>query len=99
MTAPLTTADIWEPGLDLNRRSDTRVLGIAAVAAVMTDLAVHSGITTVTGFALVVMVAGGVLVSGRMQKPQARGLVALTPLFGFWLLVRASLWLIPLDIV
>lgn len=91
--------DIWEPGLGLRAAADSRVFLFAAAAAVLTDAAVRSGVATATGFALVVLVAGAMFVSGRVQRPQARGLVAVAPLFGFWLMVHTSVWLIPLDLV
>ncbi|HUQ62864.1 MAG TPA: DUF4173 domain-containing protein [Acidimicrobiales bacterium] len=92
-------SDVWEPGLSLRRGRDVRVLIITLVMALLTDAAVRSGVATLGGFILVVAVAGGLLISGRIEHPQARGLVAVAPLFGFWLTVHTSMWLVPLDII
>jgi hypothetical protein len=83
----------------LTTPADLRVLAVAAGAAVLTDLAVRSGVTGLAGAVLVVFAAGGVLWSRPVTNPQARVLIAAAPLFGGWLLVRASPWLIPLDIL
>jgi hypothetical protein len=83
----------------LSRPADLRVLAVAAGAAVLTDLAVRSGVTALAGTLLVVFAAAGLLWSRPVTNLQARALVAAAPLFGMWLLVRASPWLIPLDIL
>src|SRR5262249_22624723 len=49
--------------------------------------------------ALVVAVALGLVTSGRLSTVQSRLLVAAAALFGLFLSLRASPWLVPLDIV
>ena len=86
-------------GLGVERPADGRVLAAAAVAAVLTDLAVRSGVIGVGGTLLVVAVVTGVLASGRVHGAQAGALVAATALFGVFLSVRMSPWLLPFDIL
>ena len=86
-------------GMGVERRAEGRVLVAAAVAAVLTDLAVRSGVVGVAGTLLVVAVAAGVVVGGRIAGAQAAGVVAGTVPFGIFLSVRMSPWLLPLDIL
>lgn len=44
-------------------------------------------------------VAGALLLGGRLTNPQALALVSAAPLFGAFLMIRVSPWLIPLDIL
>ncbi|MFL5799392.1 MAG: DUF4153 domain-containing protein [Actinomycetota bacterium] len=94
MTAGYASLD-----LAIDRAADLRVLVAAGAAAMATDLAVRSGGVGTAGALLVVAVAGGILATGRIRNPQAVALVASAPLFGAWLMVRTSPWLIPLDAV
>jgi hypothetical protein len=87
------------PALGLRRPADLRVLATCGVAALLSDLAVRSGVLGLAGATLVVLVALGLLGSGRVVNPQARALIWAAPAFGVWLLVRASPWLIPLDVL
>jgi hypothetical protein len=86
-------------GLGVERPADGRVLAAAAGAAVLTDLAVRSGVAGVAGTLLVVAVAVGVVIGGRVAGAQAAGVVAATVPFGICLSVRMSPWLLPLDIL
>ena len=85
--------------LGVERPADRRVAVAVVAAAVMTDLAVRSGVAVLAGAALVAVVAAALLVSGRVTNPQAAGLVAGAVAFGACLAVRTSPWLIPLDIL
>jgi uncharacterized protein DUF4153 len=85
--------------LDTIRPADAFVVAAALLAALGMDLAVRSGVAGLSGALLVAIVAATMLKSGRVTNPQAQALVAAAPLFGLWLLVRTSPWLIPLDIV
>src|SRR5687768_10836781 len=62
-------------GLGVARRADGRVLAAAGVAALLTDLAVRSGVAAVSGTLLVVAVVGATLVSGRVANRQAAGVL------------------------
>lgn len=95
-SAPTRTG-LW--GLGVARRADTKVLVAASVAAVLTDLAVRSGVVGLAGTLLVGAVIAGMLLSGRIVNPQAAGVVAASSLFGVWLALRMSPWLLPLDIL
>jgi hypothetical protein len=86
-------------GMGVERPADGRVLAAAAAAAILTDLAVRSGVAGVAGSLLVITVAVGVIVSGRVAGAQAAGVVAATVPFGICLSVRMSPWLLPLDIL
>ncbi|MCA1691254.1 MAG: DUF4173 domain-containing protein [Actinobacteria bacterium] len=89
----------WQLDLGVERRSDGRVLAALSVAAVMTDLAVRSGVAGVAGSLLVVVVAASALASGRLPNRQAQVLVAASAVFGAFLTVRMSPALLPLDIL
>ncbi len=86
-------------GLGVRRPADGRVLAAAAVAAVLTDLSVRSGVAGVAGTMLVIAVAAGVVVAGRVVGGQAAGIVAATVPFGIFLSLRMSPWLLPLDVL
>lgn len=85
--------------LEVVRAADTRVLVAVAVAAVGADLAVRSGVATVAGALLVVVVTAGLLASGRVVNPAAAAVAAVAPVFGVMLALRTSAWLVPLDIL
>ncbi len=86
-------------GMGVERPADRRVLVSVAVAALLTDLAVRSGVAGVAGSLLVVAVVVGVVVSGRVACVQATAVVAAAVPFGVFLSVRTSPWLLPLDIL
>jgi Domain of unknown function (DUF4173) len=79
--------------------ADGRVLVGVAAAAVATDLAVRSGVAGLAGALLVAVAAAALLASGRLHTRSARLATAAAPLFGAWLAVRASPWLVPLDVL
>ena len=86
-------------GLAVTRPADGRVLVAVGVAAVLTDLAVRSGVAGLAGSLLVVAVVAGVLASGRVAGVEAAWVVGAAAPFGVLLSVRTSPWLLPLDIV
>jgi hypothetical protein len=86
-------------GLGVTRPADAKVLVAAGVAAVLTDLAVRSGVAGMAGSLLVVAVVAGVLASGRVGGVEAAGVVAAAVPFGAFLSVRSSPWLLPLDVM
>lgn len=63
------------------------------------DIAVRSGVAGVGGALCISVTCVGMLVTRRIRNPQAIALVCAAPLFGMWLAVRTSVWLIPLDIL
>jgi hypothetical protein len=79
--------------------ADGRVLAGVAAAAVATDLAVRSGVAGLAGALLVAVAAAGLLASGRLHTRSARLATAAAPVFGVWLAIRASPWLVPLDVL
>ncbi|MBW3614391.1 MAG: DUF4173 domain-containing protein [Actinobacteria bacterium] len=105
----MTVTDVEQPmpappewtgwvGLDDLSPPDGRVLAAVAAGAVGTDLALRSGVAGVAGALLPALVAGGLLASGRVVNRRAWPVLALAPLFGLWLAVRVSPWLLPLDV-
>jgi hypothetical protein len=85
--------------LEVRRAADRPVLIAGAVAAVLTDLAVRSGVVGLAGSVLVVAVAVGLVAGGRVPNVQSRAMVATAAVFGVCLSVRASPWLLPLDVL
>jgi hypothetical protein len=77
--------------------ADARVLVGVAAASVATDLALRSGAVGLAGALLVAVAAAALLASGRLHTRSARLATAAAPLFGAWLAIRASPWLLPLD--
>lgn len=86
-------------GMGVGRPADARVVVAALATALLTDLAVRSGVAAVAGTLLVVAVVAGLLVSGRVAGVQAAGIVAAAIPFGIFLSVRMSPWLLPLDVL
>ena len=75
-------------------------LAAAAVGVgVLGDVAVRSGIAGTAGALLVVGTAELLLASGRLVSVQSKVLVALAPVFGVWVMLRSSDWLLPLDLI
>jgi hypothetical protein len=70
---------------------------LAAGVAVVGDLAIQAGVVGVAGAATVAVATLALLRSGRLEQRSAVVLVALAPVFGGWLAVRTSPWLLPLD--
>jgi len=97
--SPLVQTTSPSLGMGVRRPADSRVLIAAAVAAVLTDLALRSGVAGVAGTLLVVAVVAAVLASGRVAGVQAAGVVAAAVPFGIFLSVRMSPWLLPFDIL
>ncbi|MGH9188630.1 MAG: DUF4153 domain-containing protein [Acidimicrobiales bacterium] len=87
--------------LDLSgdRPADGRVLVAAALGGVVVDFALRSGVVGVAGALAVLVAAAGLVGSGRVANPQARALAATAPLFGVWLALRTSPWLIAPDVL
>jgi hypothetical protein len=85
--------------LSVRRPIDGRALAVIAVCAALTDVALRSGGFSLAGFILLVAISAGMLATGRLANPQSRMLIAAAPLFGLWIFVRASPWLLPLDVI
>jgi hypothetical protein len=79
--------------------ADGRVLGAVAAVAIATDVAVRAGGIGLGGALLVVVVAAGVLATRRPHGLQASLLIAAAPVFGVWLFLRTSPWLLLPDLV
>lgn len=70
----------------------------ALLAGGLADLAVRSG-GGLSAAILVLAVAAFLLVSGRPPSWQSRALIGAAPVFGVFLALRSSPWLLPLDVL
>jgi hypothetical protein len=97
MDQRLETLSRWvDPGL--SRSGHGGVVICALVAGGLADLAVRSG-GGLSAAILVLAVAALFLVSGRPWGWQSRALIGAAPVFGVFLALRSSPWLLPLDVV
>ena len=85
--------------LALEQPPDMWTLPLVALAAVLADLSVRSGIAALSGTLLVLAVGAGLLASRRATSVHGQVLIAATPLFGLFLSLRMSAWLIPFDVM
>lgn len=86
-------------GPQLVRPGDAVAAGAACAVAVVFDLAVRSAIGGVGGALAIVTASIGLAASGRVRNRQSIVLLAAVPLFAVWLVLRASEWLIPLNVM
>jgi hypothetical protein len=100
-TRPADQAVLALPGVQetVVDPADGRVLAGVAAAAVATDLALRSGVAGLAGALLVAVAAAALLASGRLHTRSALLATAAAPVFGVWLAIRASPWLVPLDVL
>ena len=91
----------WPGWVDLSDPTplDRRVAVAVVAGALATDLALRSGVAGVAGALLPAVVVAGLLGSARVSNRRAWPVLALAPLFGLWLSLRMSPWLLPLDIL
>lgn len=85
--------------IDLVQPISAALVLVAVGIGLLGDLAVRSGVVGVAGALLVAATSAALLASGRLRTKQSKVLVALAPLFGVWLALRSSGWLLPLDLV
>lgn len=79
--------------------ADHRVLVAAAASGIALDVAVRAGGAGLGGTLMVMVTTAGILASGRLHNRQARWIVCTAPLFGIWLVLRTSPWLLLPDLV
>lgn len=88
-----------EPDRQLRHRADHRTLVATAAVAIAVDVGLRSGPTSV-GMAVAITVAvAALLLAGRPQNPQSRAAALAAGVFGAWCALRASDWLVPLDLL
>jgi hypothetical protein len=63
------------------------------------DLAMRSGVRGVGGALCIALASAALLVSNRVRNPQAMILIGAAPIFGVWLIVRATPWLLVPDVL
>ena len=88
---------VAEPAVE--RARDHRVLSAAGTAAIVFDLAVRSGPVSLSGALLAVVLAVGLAAGGRFANPQARAVLALVPVIGVFLALRAAPWLVTFNML
>lgn len=84
--------------LKVDRPADRAVMASALVGGVVIDLALRSGVVGLAGALSVIVAAAILLGSTRLVNPQAKALAAAAPVFGMWLALRSSPWLLVPDI-
>jgi hypothetical protein len=98
MTIVEEPREIW-PDVAPAVPADGRVLLAVGGIAVVTDLAVRSGVMVLAGAVLTALVAAGVLGSGRVANRKAWPVLLAAPLFGLWFAVRTDGVVLALDVV
>jgi two-component system sensor histidine kinase BaeS len=78
--------------LKLRARADRRVAAGALAGGIAFDIATHSGFTTVAVSGLILVVAGALLLSGRVRGLTAKILIGAAPVLGLVLALRSSPW-------
>jgi hypothetical protein len=72
---------------------------LVAGVAVCFDLAMRSGVAGAGGALCIALASGGLLASRVLRTTTSKALVAAAPLFGIWLMIRTSAWLLPFDVI
>lgn len=73
---------------------------VATLAVAITfDIGIRSGVAVLAGAVTVLVASGFLLASGNVVNRQAQAAIAAAPVFGLWLAVRSSPWLLPLDLL
>ena len=88
---------VWD--LRVLEPADGRVVGLAVAAGVAFDTGVRSGIASVGGTLAVLVGGGALLVSGRLRTGASRACVAAASVIGLFLALRASEWLLALNLL
>ncbi len=91
----------WPAYLDapLEHEASRRVVVLALVSGLAFDVGMRSGVASVAGACAVAVVAAVMLSARHIRGVHATSMVAAAPLFGAWLAVRMSPWLLPFDII
>ncbi len=89
-----TALDPWPPAEPATRR----VLIAVAVIGVVGDAALRSDVVSYAGGSAAVVGSIALLATGRFRTRQSQALVVASGLFGIWLGLRTSPWLIPFDV-
>ncbi|MGH9042346.1 MAG: DUF4153 domain-containing protein, partial [Acidimicrobiia bacterium] len=100
MEPRLTMPDLphWAD-LKLDRSAGGGVVVAALVGGALVDLAVRSDPWSISGAILAAAVAVMVPLAGRVESRHSRALLVAAPIFGFFLALRASEWLLPYNVL
>lgn len=85
--------------LGLRRQATWWTVASAVVVGVLADQALHAGAFGAGAAATVIASAALLVVAGRIRRTQPLVLAGLAALFGLWLVLRASPWLVWPDLV
>jgi hypothetical protein len=86
-------------GPPLAKPRDLFALAAAIAVSIAFDLAVRSGVVGVAGAVAIALASTLLAATGRVRNRQAMVLLAVAPVFGIWLVLRASDWLSPLNVL
>lgn len=98
-TVSTSPEPLWSEWTTLARSRTIAVFVSAAAAGIATDLALRHGPQTISGALLVAVTATALVAAARPENPQAVAMAGAALVFGSWLAVRTSPWILPLDIV
>lgn len=89
------------PGRDPVERTpaDLRVALIVVCGGIAFDLAAQRQVASTATALAIAVTSVGLLASKRLDTRLSRALVAAAPVFGLWAAIRASSWLLPLDVI
>ena len=92
---------LFGPSWDLRvvDEADTRAVLVALAGGVAFDVAVRSGVSSVGGSLMVLVVAGALLWSGRLHTRASAACLATATVLGAFLSVRSSEALVALDVI
>ena len=83
--------------LVVRRRASKRLALVMLAFGVLGDVALHSGIASITGWFTFAMLALIMLISGRVTATPAKALTLISLMFSGWLAFRSAPWLVALD--
>jgi hypothetical protein len=83
----------------VSRERSRDVVAYSLVIGLAFDLAMRSGVMAVSGSLAILLASASLIASGRLRTKASIACVAAAPVFGVWLSLRASDWLIPFDVI
>ena len=96
---PKEWTDWHEWDLRVLEVADGRVLALSAIAGVVFDAGVRSGVVTLGGTLSIVIAGVVLLVSGRMRTNASRTCIGASMVLSGFLAIRTSSWLVPLNLL
>lgn len=87
------------PHLAIKKPADAKALAAVCISACVFDWATRSGFNGIAGAALFTAIPAMLVATKRFVNTPAVVALALTPLFGIWLAIRTSAWLLVPDVL